>query len=77
MPNNVKNLQIARKRQDNEWYTPIETVEWIFSLIQDGALKNKKIYCPCDSEKSEFVKFLLKDENKDKFGYDSVKFTSD
>ena len=77
MTNKIKNLQIARKRKDNEWYTPIETVEWIFSLIPDGALKNKKIYCPCDSEKSEFVKFLLKDENKAKFGYDSVQFTSD
>lgn len=77
MPNNVKKLQIARKRQDNEWYTPIHTVEWIFSLIPDGILKNKKIYCPCDSDKSEFVKFLLKEENQKKFGYAQVYFTSD
>ena len=77
MPQSAKKLQIARNRKDNEWHTPIQTVEWIFSLIPDGALKNKKIYCPCDSEKSEFVKFLLKAENKSKFGYDSVHFTSD
>ena len=70
-------MHIARKRKDNEWYTPIETVEWIFSLIPEGVLKNKKIYCPCDSDKSEFVKFLLKEENQKKFGYDSVHFTSD
>ena len=77
MPNSTKNLQLARKNKDNEWYTPIETVEHIFSLIPEGVLKNKKIYCPCYSEKSEFVKFLLKEENQKKFGYDSVNFTSD
>ena len=69
MTNRIKKLQLAKNRKDNEWYTPIETVEWIFSLIPDGALKNKKIYCPCDSDKSEFVKFLLKEENQKKFGY--------
>lgn len=69
MPKSAKTLNIARKRQDNEWYTPIHTVEHIFSLIPEGVLKNKKIYCPCDSEKSEFVKFLLKEENQKKFGY--------
>ena len=77
MTNRIKKLHLARKRKDNEWYTPIETVEWIFSLIPEGVLKNKKIYCPCDSDKSEFVKFLLKEENQKKFGYDSVNFTSD
>lgn len=77
MPNSTKKMHIARKKQDNEWYTPIHTVEWIFSLIPEGVLKNKKIYCPCDSEKSEFVRFLLKEENQKKFGYAQVYFTSD
>ena len=69
MPNSIKKMHIARKNKDNEWYTPIHTVECIFSLIPEGVLKNKKIYCPWDSEKSEFVRFLLKEENQKKFGY--------
>lgn len=63
MTNSSKKLHLARKNKDNEWYTPIHTVEYIFSIIPEGTLKNKKIYCPCDSDKSEFVKFLLKEEN--------------
>ena len=77
MTNCIKKLCLAKKRKDNEWYTPIHTVEQIFSLIPEGILKNKKIYCPCDSDKSEFVKFLLKEENQKKFGYAQVYFTSD
>ena len=77
MPNSTKIMHMARKNRYNELYTPIHTVEHIFSLIPEGVLKYKKIYCPCDSEKSEFVKFLLKEENQKKFGYDSVYFTSD
>ena len=39
--------------KSDEWYTPIEVVQFIKNNIELG---NKKIICPFDSDKSNFVK---------------------
>ena len=39
--------------KSDEWYTPLEVTEFIKNNID---LTNKKIICPFDSEKSNFVK---------------------
>lgn len=44
----------------DEYFTPIETVENIFSKIT-RMCKRKKIYFPCDNEESAFVKFAQKE----------------
>ena len=56
-----------RKKTDDEFYTRRKDIEDFFA---DVNLKGLKIYCPCDSENSEFVKYF-----KEK-GY-NVKYTSD
>lgn len=64
------------KYRNDEYYTPKETVEFIFEkLIGYEFIKDKIIYCPCDGEQSEFVKYLK--ENKDKLKYKDFWYTSD
>ena len=64
------------KYRNDEYYTPKETVEFIFEkLIGYEFIKDKIIYCPCDGEQSEFVKYLK--ENKDKLNYKDFWYTSD
>ena len=64
------------KYRNDEYYTPKETVELIFEkLIGYEFIKDKIIYCPCDGEQSEFVKYLK--ENKDKLNYKDFWYTSD
>lgn len=64
------------KNKNDEYYTPKETVEFIFEkLIGYEFIKDKIIYCPCDGEQSEFVKYLK--ENKDKLNYKDFWYTSD
>lgn len=64
------------KYRNDEYYTPKETVEFIFEkLIGYEFIKNKIIYCPCDEEQSEFVKYLK--ENKAKLNYKDFWYTSD
>lgn len=40
----------------DEQYTPRKTVEMLLPHIQH--LKDKTIWCPCDTEESEFVQVL-------------------
>ena len=67
---------MAQKTRGDEFYTTRAHVE----LILDKYLKNydftdKTIYCPCDSEKSNFVKVLQ--ERKDLLKYTELIYTSD
>lgn len=65
-----------QKIKGDEYYTSREEVEYIFEkVIPKGFLKDKIIYCPCDSEESEFVKYLK--ENKDRYEYKEFIYTSD
>lgn len=52
----------------DEQYTPYYAVEILLPYIQH--LKNKIIWCPCDTEKSEFVKVLT--ENGFKVVYSHI-----
>ena len=64
------------KNKMDEYYTPKETVEFIFEkLIGYEFIKDKIIYCPCDGEQSEFVKYLK--EKKDELKYKDFWYTSD
>ena len=64
------------KYRNDEYYTPKETVEFIFEkLIGYEFIKDKIIYCPCDGEQSEFVKYLK--EKKDDLNYKDFWYTSD
>ena len=64
------------KYKNDEYYTPKETVEFIFEkLIGYEFIKDKIIYCPCDGEQSEFVKYLK--EKKDDLNYKDFWYTSD
>ena len=64
------------KNKTDEYYTPKETVEFIFEkLIGYEFIKDKIIYCPCDGEQSEFVKYLK--EKKDELKYKGFWYTSD
>lgn len=60
---NHKNLQQAKKNKNDEFYTTCQQVEYIINSVlyeNPTAFTNKKIICPCDDEKSEFVKYLTK-----------------
>ena len=48
---NEKNY-LTKNLKSDEWYTPIEVVNYIKTIVD----RNKKIICPYDTEKSEFVK---------------------
>ena len=64
------------KNRNDEYYTKIEEVEEIFEkVIGYDFLKDKIIYCPCDGEQSEFVKYLK--EKKDEINYKDFWYTSD
>lgn len=63
-------------QRNDEFYTTREEVEEIFEqVIGYEFLKDKIIYCPCDSEESEFVKYLK--EKKDEIKYKDFWHTSD
>lgn len=64
------------KQKYDEYYTQRNEVEDIFEkMIGYDFLKNKIIYCPCDGEESEFVKYLK--EKKDTIKYKQLIYTSD
>lgn len=64
------------KQKYDEYYTQRNEVEDIFEkVIGYDFLKDKIIYCPCDGEESEFVKYLK--EKKDTIKYKQLIYTSD
>lgn len=54
---NNNNLNVAKNKKDDEYYTLYETVSNELIHYKDK-LKGKIIYCNCDTEDSNFVKFL-------------------
>ena len=68
-----------RDRQVNvndEWYTTKEHVEFIFNnYLNNEDFTDKIIYCPADSDESEFVKYLK--ANKLRLKYKELWYTSD
>ena len=70
-----KNLLNYVRRYD-EYYTRYEHVKNIFErYIPIEELKDKIIYCPCDSDESNFVIYLK--EHKDEIQYKELIYTSD
>ena len=70
-----KNLLNYVRRYD-EYYTRYEHVKNIFErYIHIEELKDKIIYCPCDSDESNFVIYLK--EHKDDIQYKELIYTSD
>ena len=70
-----KNLLNYVRRYD-EYYTRYEHVKNIFErYIPIEELKDKIIYCPCDSDESNFVIYLK--EHKDDIQYKELIYTSD
>jgi len=51
--------QQIKKSNTDEWYTPVEAVEIIVPFLRAKAYK--KILCPFDTDKSEFVKVLTRE----------------
>lgn len=63
-------------RKYDEYYTKYEHVKDMFDrYIPHEELKDKIIYCPCDSEKSNFVIYLK--EYKEDLGYKELIYTWD
>lgn len=59
MNNNV-NLNRAIAARNDEYYTPMKTVQRVFEVyLSSYDFKDKIIYCPCDSSASNFVIYLL------------------
>lgn len=72
-----KNLQGAKERQDNEFYTLYSSVEYVFNNV-DGLkeyVKDKILYLPCDTEESNIYKYLI--NNKEKLQIKEILHTSD
>lgn len=67
---------LNQKTYDDEYYTLYEEVKEIFErYIPIEELKDKIIYCPCDSDESNFVIYLK--EHKDDIQYKELIYTSD
>ena len=72
-----KNLQGAKDRQDNEFYTLYSSVEYVFNNV-DGLkeyVKGKILYLPCDTEDSNIYKYLI--NNKEELQIKEILHTSD
>lgn len=52
-----KNLAIAKNNKNDEWYTRLVDIEKELKLYSKH-LKDKIVYCNCDSEKSEFWNYF-------------------
>ena len=60
MPRNIGYLTAKKTKLSDECYTPKYAVLPVLEFLN----KNKVIWCPFDSSKSEFVKVLKKNGNK-------------
>lgn len=58
-----KHLSVARSSKRDEFYTLYEDVKFELDHYLDQ-LKDKIIYCPCDTKESSFVKYFLELEAK-------------
>lgn len=72
----IKHLLRATKLKDDEYYTPYDTVRFVFEeCLKNVNFKDKTIYCFCDSEESNFVKYLK--ANQLKMGFKELWYTWD
>lgn len=60
-------LDAAKKAKDDEFYTIYEDIEEEISYYPKDTFKDKVVYCCCDSDQSNFVKYFK--NNKDTLGY--------
>lgn len=75
MPKNT-HLNRAKKAAYDEYYTTKEHVEYIFNkYIPKDCLKGKIVYSFCDSEQSEFVKYIK--SHKEELQYKEYIYTWD
>ena len=75
MSNNV-NLNRARAARNDEYYTPMKTIQRVFEVyLSSYDFKDKIIYCPCDSPASNFVIYLL--DHKSDLQYKELIYTWD
>lgn len=70
----LKTLQEAKKKKNDEFYTPYSMVESIVKVFKEELWKDQIIYCPCDAEWSNFPKYFK--EHKE-LGYKDIWNTSD
>lgn len=70
----LKALQEAKKKKNDEYYTPYSMVESIVKAFKEELWKDQIIYCPCDAEWSNFPKYFK--EHKE-LGYKDIWNTSD
>lgn len=70
----LKTLQEAKKKKNDEFYTPYSMVESIVKAFKEELWKDQIIYCPCDAEWSNFPKYFK--EHKE-LGYKDIWNTSD
>ena len=72
-----KNLQGAKDRQDNEFYTLYSSVEYVFNNVYGlkEYVKDKILYLPCDTEESNIYKYLI--NNKEELQIKEILKTSD
>ena len=75
MAQNNNKLNAAIQKRDDEYYTHYDTVEWIVNEFLKDRLEDKIIYCNCDSEQSNFVKYFK--AHKEELKYKDLWFTSD
>lgn len=70
----VKHLNKQQNKGDDEYYTRYESVKYICEKSFGPFLKDKIIYCPCDSERSNIVKYLQ--DTKEQWMYKDLIYTS-
>lgn len=70
----LKTLQEAKKKKNDEFYTPYSMVESIVKAFKEELWKDQIIYCPCDADWSNFPKYFK--EHKE-LGYKEIWQTSD
>lgn len=66
--------QFSKPKDSDEFYTTMEEVKYIFDHLTEDFI-NKIIYCPFDSEESNFVKYIK--SHKDELKYKDFWYTSD
>jgi len=69
----IKHMKQAIKNKDDEFYTQYIDIEKELIHYKDY-LKDKIIYCNCDSKNSNFVKYFI--DNKDNIQYKELIYTS-
>lgn len=75
MGQNNKNLNKAQWEVNDEFYTLYDDVEKMVKIFKKEYYKDKIIYCPFDSDESNFVKYFK--DHKDDLQYKELLYTWD